>query len=147
MPSIIKAVEELDWLLPTPIQQDAIPMILGGGDVLAVRIFFIVSLFPCSIPIFSSSYSLLFLSIFLPSPFNDFLVICVGAIFFPSISLKKAFLSPMHISFIHITPFLFIKSIPSLNLEILRTPHTPIGRRDRVREDWCLFYSYDSSHT
>jgi ATP-dependent RNA helicase DDX1 len=36
MPAIIRAVEELDWLLPTPIQQDAIPMILGGGDVLAV---------------------------------------------------------------------------------------------------------------
>eukprot|EP00026_Physarum_polycephalum_P004090 Phypoly_transcript_04107.p1 GENE.Phypoly_transcript_04107~~Phypoly_transcript_04107.p1 ORF type:complete len:722 (+),score=91.51 Phypoly_transcript_04107:71-2236(+) len=35
MPAIIRAVEELDWLLPTPIQQDAIPMILGGGDVLA----------------------------------------------------------------------------------------------------------------
>ncbi|GAM24791.1 hypothetical protein SAMD00019534_079660, partial [Acytostelium subglobosum LB1] len=35
MPEIIQAVEELDWILPTPIQQEAIPLILGGGDVLA----------------------------------------------------------------------------------------------------------------
>ncbi|EFA80417.1 putative RNA helicase [Heterostelium album PN500] len=35
MPEIIQAVEELDWILPTPIQQDSIPLILGGGDVLA----------------------------------------------------------------------------------------------------------------
>ena len=27
--------EEDDWLLPTPVQADAIPLILGGGDVLA----------------------------------------------------------------------------------------------------------------
>ncbi|EGG23712.1 putative RNA helicase [Cavenderia fasciculata] len=35
MPEIICAVEELEWVLPTPIQQEAIPLILGGGDVLA----------------------------------------------------------------------------------------------------------------
>ncbi|KAK5575701.1 hypothetical protein RB653_006835 [Dictyostelium firmibasis] len=35
LPEIIKAIEELDWLLPTPIQTEAIPLILGGGDVLA----------------------------------------------------------------------------------------------------------------
>eukprot|EP01132_Coremiostelium_polycephalum_P007819 gene7819-9627_t len=35
LPEIIKAVEELDWLLPTAIQAEAIPLILGGGDVLA----------------------------------------------------------------------------------------------------------------
>lgn len=34
-PEIIQAVEEDDWLLPTPVQQEAIPLILGGGDVLA----------------------------------------------------------------------------------------------------------------
>jgi len=34
-PEIIQAIEEDDWLLPTPVQQDAIPLILGGGDVLA----------------------------------------------------------------------------------------------------------------
>eukprot|EP00929_Paragymnodinium_shiwhaense_P096816 TRINITY_DN5851_c0_g1_i1.p1 TRINITY_DN5851_c0_g1~~TRINITY_DN5851_c0_g1_i1.p1 ORF type:complete len:868 (+),score=246.36 TRINITY_DN5851_c0_g1_i1:131-2734(+) len=33
-PEIIQAVEEDDWLLPTPVQQEAIPLILGGGDVL-----------------------------------------------------------------------------------------------------------------
>lgn len=40
MPEIIKALEEQDWLLPTSIQQEAIPLILGGGDVLAVCIHF-----------------------------------------------------------------------------------------------------------
>ena len=29
-----KAVEEMDWLLPTDVQAEAIPLILGGGDVL-----------------------------------------------------------------------------------------------------------------
>eukprot|EP00438_Fugacium_kawagutii_P033107 Skav219658 [mRNA] locus=scaffold1257:13914:27889:+ [translate_table: standard] len=33
-PEIIQAVEEDDWLLPTPVQQEAVPLILGGGDVL-----------------------------------------------------------------------------------------------------------------
>eukprot|EP01113_Clastostelium_recurvatum_P036417 TRINITY_DN5186_c0_g1_i1.p1 TRINITY_DN5186_c0_g1~~TRINITY_DN5186_c0_g1_i1.p1 ORF type:complete len:740 (-),score=190.47 TRINITY_DN5186_c0_g1_i1:11-2194(-) len=35
MPEIILAVEALDWTLPTDIQAEAVPMILGGGDVLA----------------------------------------------------------------------------------------------------------------
>ena len=35
MPEILRAVEELDWLLPTDIQDEAIPLILGGGDVMA----------------------------------------------------------------------------------------------------------------
>ncbi|KYQ90973.1 putative RNA helicase [Tieghemostelium lacteum] len=35
LPEIIRAIEELDWVLPTPIQAEAIPLILGGGDVLA----------------------------------------------------------------------------------------------------------------
>ena len=30
-----RAIEEMGWLLPTPIQQEAIPLILGGGDVMA----------------------------------------------------------------------------------------------------------------
>lgn len=34
LPEIGKAVEEMDWLLPTDIQSEAIPLILGGGDVL-----------------------------------------------------------------------------------------------------------------
>jgi len=36
MPELIKAVEELGWTLPTDIQAEAIPLILGGGDVMAV---------------------------------------------------------------------------------------------------------------
>ncbi|XP_034060184.1 ATP-dependent RNA helicase DDX1 [Gymnodraco acuticeps] len=34
MAEIAQAVEELDWLLPTDIQAESIPLILGGGDVL-----------------------------------------------------------------------------------------------------------------
>ena len=34
-PAIIRAVEEdCGWLLPTPVQQEAVPLILGGGDVM-----------------------------------------------------------------------------------------------------------------
>lgn len=33
MPEIISALDEMDWLLPTPVQTEAIPLILGGGDV------------------------------------------------------------------------------------------------------------------
>ena len=36
-PEIIKAVEEQGWLLPTPVQQEAVPLVLTGGDVLVVR--------------------------------------------------------------------------------------------------------------
>jgi len=34
-PEIIRAVQEDDWLLPTPVQAEAVPLILGGGDVCA----------------------------------------------------------------------------------------------------------------
>ncbi|XP_011173461.1 ATP-dependent RNA helicase Ddx1 [Solenopsis invicta] len=34
LPEIAKAVDEMDWTLPTDVQADAIPLILGGGDVL-----------------------------------------------------------------------------------------------------------------
>lgn len=34
LPEIAKAVEEMDWMLPTDVQSEAIPLILGGGDVL-----------------------------------------------------------------------------------------------------------------
>ena len=33
-PEIIQATQKLDWLLPTPVQDEAIPLILGGGDVM-----------------------------------------------------------------------------------------------------------------
>lgn len=34
LPEIGKAVDEIDWTLPTDVQAEAIPLILGGGDVL-----------------------------------------------------------------------------------------------------------------
>jgi ATP-dependent RNA helicase DDX1 len=34
MPEIVKAVDELGWILPTDVQAEAVPLILGGGDVL-----------------------------------------------------------------------------------------------------------------
>lgn len=34
MPEITQALEQMDWLMPTEIQAEAIPLILGGGDVL-----------------------------------------------------------------------------------------------------------------
>jgi ATP-dependent RNA helicase DDX1 len=35
-PELVRAVEvDLCWLLPTDIQDEAIPLILGGGDVMA----------------------------------------------------------------------------------------------------------------
>ncbi|KAF5394386.1 ATP-dependent RNA helicase DDX1 [Paragonimus heterotremus] len=34
MPELSKAVQEMDWILPTDIQGEAVPLILGGGDVL-----------------------------------------------------------------------------------------------------------------
>lgn len=34
MPEIGKAVDDMDWNLPTDVQSEAIPLILGGGDVL-----------------------------------------------------------------------------------------------------------------
>lgn len=34
LPEIAKAVEEMEWMLPTDVQAEAIPLILGGGDVL-----------------------------------------------------------------------------------------------------------------
>ena len=35
MPEILQAVDELGWNLPTDIQAEAIPLIIGGGDVMA----------------------------------------------------------------------------------------------------------------
>lgn len=34
MPELGRALEEIEWLLPTNIQAEAVPLILGGGDVL-----------------------------------------------------------------------------------------------------------------
>ena len=35
MPELVQAIDELGWLLPTDIQDEAIPLIMGGGDVMA----------------------------------------------------------------------------------------------------------------
>ena len=34
-PEIIRACEDEHWHFPSPVQQEAIPLILGGGDVMA----------------------------------------------------------------------------------------------------------------
>lgn len=34
MPELIQAMEEMEWYLPRPVQQESIPLILGGGDVM-----------------------------------------------------------------------------------------------------------------
>ena len=34
-PELIRVAEEQGWLLPTAVQAEAVPLILGGGDVLA----------------------------------------------------------------------------------------------------------------
>lgn len=35
MPELLHSISELDWALPTSVQDEAIPLILGGGDVMA----------------------------------------------------------------------------------------------------------------
>jgi ATP-dependent RNA helicase DDX1 len=35
LPELIQAVDDLGWMLPTDVQDEAIPLILGGGDVMA----------------------------------------------------------------------------------------------------------------
>ena len=34
MPELIRSINELGWLLPTDVQDETIPLILGGGDVM-----------------------------------------------------------------------------------------------------------------
>ncbi|XP_077546486.1 uncharacterized protein LOC144159087 isoform X2 [Haemaphysalis longicornis] len=34
LPEIAQAVEDMEWTLPTDVQAEAVPLILGGGDVL-----------------------------------------------------------------------------------------------------------------
>ena len=33
LPELIRGVDDLGWSLPTDVQDEAIPLILGGGDV------------------------------------------------------------------------------------------------------------------
>ena len=33
-PELIRACDGLGWTLPTPVQAEAVPLILGGGDVM-----------------------------------------------------------------------------------------------------------------
>ena len=35
MPELVRAVDEQGWALPSDVQDEAIPLILGGGDVMA----------------------------------------------------------------------------------------------------------------
>lgn len=35
MPELLRSIDELGWHLPTDVQDEAIPLILGGGDVMA----------------------------------------------------------------------------------------------------------------
>lgn len=35
MPELLRAIHDLSWYLPTDVQDEAIPLILGGGDVMA----------------------------------------------------------------------------------------------------------------
>ena len=37
LPELVKATQDLGWLLPSDVQDEAIPLILGGGDVMVVR--------------------------------------------------------------------------------------------------------------
>jgi ATP-dependent RNA helicase DDX1 len=32
---LLRVIEEEEWLVPTPVQTEVIPLLLGGGDVLA----------------------------------------------------------------------------------------------------------------
>lgn len=34
-PELLRSIEELGWTLPTDVQDESIPLILGGGDVMA----------------------------------------------------------------------------------------------------------------
>ena len=34
LPELLRAADEIGWLLPTDVQDEAIPLILGGGDVM-----------------------------------------------------------------------------------------------------------------
>jgi ATP-dependent RNA helicase DDX1 len=37
LPELVKATQELNWTLPSDVQDESIPLILGGGDVMVVR--------------------------------------------------------------------------------------------------------------
>jgi superfamily II DNA/RNA helicase len=46
IPELAKAVDEMEWLLPTDVQAEAIPMILGGEKTIFLvisQIFIIIS--------------------------------------------------------------------------------------------------------
>jgi ATP-dependent RNA helicase DDX1 len=47
MPEIVKAVDELGWILPTDVQAEAVPLILGGGDVLMVGTRICICIYIC----------------------------------------------------------------------------------------------------
>jgi ATP-dependent RNA helicase DDX1 len=34
LPELVQAVLKMEWHLPSPVQEEAIPLVLGGGDVM-----------------------------------------------------------------------------------------------------------------
>ncbi len=36
-PELVKATQDMGWLLPSDVQDETIPLMLGGGDVMVVR--------------------------------------------------------------------------------------------------------------
>ena len=37
MPELVKATSDQNWVLPSDVQDESIPLIMGGGDVMVVR--------------------------------------------------------------------------------------------------------------
>jgi ATP-dependent RNA helicase DDX1 len=51
LPELLKAVSEMGWILPTDVQDEAIPLILGGGDVMvAAETGFVLLMFYQQLP-------------------------------------------------------------------------------------------------
>ena len=36
LPELVKATQDMGWVLPSDVQDEAIPLMLGGGDVMVV---------------------------------------------------------------------------------------------------------------
>ena len=36
-PELVKATQDMGWMLPSDVQDETIPLMLGGGDVMVVR--------------------------------------------------------------------------------------------------------------
>ena len=38
LPELVRATQDQHWILPSDVQDESIPLILGGGDVMVVRL-------------------------------------------------------------------------------------------------------------